>query len=304
MNTAKPNWWATGAFITLSVLSVVITGGIIWVMTLLVQKENISLFRPEITLPIMIVASLAVLVTILAILSAVMGALGVSDSSNALGMPEGSIRAVIALSLILIFIVSALYLYNSIEYTGDLSKGLPEAQFNTLLEQQPDKVVYFVARKDGETTVYDVKLRTEVGETSRNFATQILTIVGTLVGAVSGFYFGNKSLTTARGISVISSQPSITSVQPSEVLVDDKEPKAQPLKVFGAHFISVSVVKLKRENETDILATTFRPVNDKQIECTFDLAGKSAGKWTLCIINADGGEVEFKNLLVLTSKTA
>ena len=192
MNTAKPNWVATGAFITLSVLSVVITGGIIWVMTLLVQKENISLFRPEITLPIMIVASLAVLVTILAILSAVMGALGVSDSSNALGMPEGSIRAVIALSLILIFIVSALYLYNSIEYTGDLSKGLPEAQFNTLLEQQPDKVVYFVARKDGETTVYDVKLRTEVGETSRNFATQILTIVGTLVGAVSGFYFGNN----------------------------------------------------------------------------------------------------------------
>lgn len=304
MKTVKQNWLATGIFIGLSVLSVVITGGIIWIMTWLVRKENERLFMPEITLPIMIVASLAVLVTILAILSAVMGGLGMSDSRYALGMPEGSIRAVIALSLILIFIVSALYLYNAIEYTSDLSQGLPESQFNTLLEQQPERVAYFQARTVGDTTVYDVKLRNEVGETSRNFATQILTIVGTLVGAVSGFYFGNKSLSTARSITAISSQPSITSVEPGAIEVNGEQPKAQTILVFGANLISVAVIKLKRENETDIVATKFRPVSDKQIECTFDLAGKPAGDWTLCIINADGGEVEYKKPLILKSKTA
>lgn len=302
MKTTKQNWWATGIFIGLSVLSVVITGGIIWVMTWLVKPENLILFKPEITLPIMIVASLAVLVMILAILSAVMGGLGMSDSRYALGMPEGSIRAVIALSLILIFIVSALYLYNAIEYSY-LSKGLPESQFNTLIEQQPERIVYFEAKTVGGATVYDVRLRTEVGETSRNFATQILTIVGTLVGAVSGFYFGNKSLTTARNMTAISSQPSITSIEPGVIEVNGEQPKTQTILVFGANLISAAVVKLKRDNETDIVATKFRPVSDKQIECTFDLAGKSAGDWTLCIINADGGEVEYKKPFVLKSKT-
>jgi hypothetical protein len=300
MKTQKQNWFATGIYIGLSLLSVCITGGVAWVMTLLKKGD---LWLPEIALPIMIVASLASLLTMLGILSAIMAALGTSDSRYALGMPEGSIRAVIALSLLLIFIVSALFLYNGIEYSYP-STGLPETQFNALIEKQPERVVSFQAHKEGDVTVYDVRMRTEVGESSRNFATQILTIVGTLVGAVSGFYFGNKSLSTARGITTVSSQPSITSVEPGIIEVSDDQPKAQTILVFGASLISVAVVKLKQENETDIVATKFRPVSDKQIECTFDFAGKPAGDWTLCLVNADGGEVEYKKPFVLKSKTA
>jgi hypothetical protein len=71
--------------------------------------------------------------------------------------------------------------------------------------------------------------------------------------------------------------------------------------LFGANLNSAAVVKLKREGEIDIVAVKFHPVSDKRIDSTFDLAGKSAGEWTLSLVNEDGGEVEYTKSVTLKS---
>src|SRR5262245_35879414 len=65
--------------------------------------------RPEIILPLLVITGVVALLATLAITAATFGLFDISDKSQALGLPAGSIQAVIALGLILIFAVVALY---------------------------------------------------------------------------------------------------------------------------------------------------------------------------------------------------
>ena len=83
-----------------------------------------------------------------------------TDRNSPLGLPEGSIRAVIALSLIIIFAIMAIYFYNDVA-------GRPV---------------------------------TDTSETAQDLAQQVITTVSTLVVAVAGFYFGTSAVKTAQGV--------------------------------------------------------------------------------------------------------
>ncbi|GAF90533.1 unnamed protein product, partial [marine sediment metagenome] len=97
------------------------------------------------------VVSLLIILTLIAIAFA---ALGLTEKGQALSLPRGSIRAIIALSLIIIYMITGIFLYKEI------------------------------------SIVTDPPLSTE----AIRFAQQILTTMSTLVVAVSGFYFGSKSV--------------------------------------------------------------------------------------------------------------
>jgi uncharacterized membrane protein (DUF485 family) len=62
-------------------------------------------------LTVLALGGVLALISILALVAATFSALNLTDSSQALGLPEGTIRAVIALSLIMIFVISALFLF-------------------------------------------------------------------------------------------------------------------------------------------------------------------------------------------------
>jgi hypothetical protein len=79
--------------------------------------------KSEIAMALVIVIALATLMILLFIVSSSFSFLGLSDSKQALGLPEGSIRAVIALVLILIFIIFGLYLFRLVS-TGFYSQAL------------------------------------------------------------------------------------------------------------------------------------------------------------------------------------
>ena len=56
--------------------------------------------------------------------SVAVGHFGLSDKSQALALPEGSIRAVIALSLVIIFAILTVFLYGTLASGTQLSGGV------------------------------------------------------------------------------------------------------------------------------------------------------------------------------------
>jgi hypothetical protein len=159
---------------------------------------------------------------------------GVPSSTGALGLPDGSIQAVIALALILIFALFGVYLHGRAGMTETRrSFCLTSAQ----LEVIPDGTVVRVtskrwrrgslctepppqarvtraprnatprqrrrarqatrrsARQAARNTVVRYNVAIAVANTERqNITTQLLSTVGTLVVAVAGFYFGSKAV--------------------------------------------------------------------------------------------------------------
>jgi hypothetical protein len=147
--------------------------GLLVVMTFIVLATGASLIwlgartnrfedlRPAVALPLLLLVGLGSLLLLITVIVAVLDGFGLTDKRHAFGLPDGSMQAIIALSLILIFIISSLYLYNSLpQQVAKVDKDLAQSRFE--------------------------------------LAQQLLTTVGTLAVAVAGFYFGTRSVESAR----------------------------------------------------------------------------------------------------------
>lgn len=119
---------------------------------------------PEVMLTLILITGVAGLVACLSVVSVILSSLNLSNPKQALGLPKGSVRAMIALILIIIFAILSLHLYGNLGYR----RSEQDRSFIPPTEQQ------------------------------ERFAQQILTTISTLVVAVSAFYFGSRSVETAR----------------------------------------------------------------------------------------------------------
>jgi hypothetical protein len=149
-----------GTFLTLSVVLVISTGLALayigW------DEERFGTIRPAVALPLLLLVGVGSLLILITGITAVLDRYGLTDREHAFGLPDGTMQAIIAISLVLIFVIASLYLYSSLP-TGAIEAADAEAAQNR-----------------------------------REFAQQLLTTVGTLAVAVAGFYFGTRSVTSAR----------------------------------------------------------------------------------------------------------
>lgn len=156
------------------------------------RRLGLSGARPEILLPLLLVGGLIALVTSLMILVAAFRLFGLTNTTKPFGVPEGTLQAIIALSLILIFAISSLYLRGTFTpqsaTLSDLtSKEAAQIPINQILERR------IVSQNPLR---YEVQRQLPIDQDAKDFSNQLLTILGTLVGAVAGFYFGAKSVET------------------------------------------------------------------------------------------------------------
>lgn len=107
----------------------------------------------SIGLPLIVIVGVIVLLIVISLVAFVFSVLGLASAKEALGLPDGSVRAIIALMLLVLFAILSLYLYNSVS----------------------------TAAKD--SPAIDV-------------AKQLITLLGTLVTAVSSFYFGTNAVSS------------------------------------------------------------------------------------------------------------
>lgn len=150
---------------------------------------------PEFFLPALLVASVAGLIIALTVVAVVLSALGLGDRRQALGLPEGSVRALIALSLILIFAIIAIYLFRSLTpyYTKIVVDNATQYQ---LVQPSEDQV---------------------------KFGQQILTTIATLVVAVAGFYFGTRAVQVAQHVPEVASLKILRPTDPATLEKAEKK---------------------------------------------------------------------------------
>jgi hypothetical protein len=90
-------------------------GIVVLIVLIIVYLVGFTNFRPtEAILGLTIVLGLSVLVLMLFIMAAGFKVLGLDDSNQAVGLPAGTIRAMIALLLILIWAIVSIFLFTSI----------------------------------------------------------------------------------------------------------------------------------------------------------------------------------------------
>jgi hypothetical protein len=151
---------------------------------------------------VLLIAGFVTVTLILYTGTVVMTVLGMRTPSEALGMPAGSIRALIAMVLILIFaIIGVVVLKQSSVSEVYTSNGLTQNQIDAIragggvvLEQDLMSPQPSLSGTASPEPRYVAQIRAPLTPESHDFALQLLTTVSTLVVAVAGFYFGSKNL--------------------------------------------------------------------------------------------------------------
>jgi hypothetical protein len=180
-----------------------------------------------VSMGVMVVAAIATLLSVLFTLTAGFSAMGLADKAQPLGLPEGSIRAMIALVLIIVFILFGIHLFNNSSaetstYLGE--RRAPLADSSNV--KPPNRLVYY---RSSDTT-FSVWLFAPVSDEAKRLAQQLITTVGTLVVAVAGFYFGSSATSGALTGAAVP-PPSDQSVAGTAALelLKSKEPDEPPL---------------------------------------------------------------------------
>jgi hypothetical protein len=156
-----------------------------------------AVLTPEIALPFLLLAGAVLFIGALALLAGMFRRLKLSEAGQPLALPEGSVRALLALILVFLFFVAALFLFGAINSQG------PDRHLRasgSRYEQIPtDQIVNVTPIPTTSPTEYDVTVKSRPNEASSDIAKQLITVLGTLVTAIAAFYFGaNTTLAAAR----------------------------------------------------------------------------------------------------------
>lgn len=178
----------------------VVTVVILWCLSRIVVFLDEHDAGPQATLAVNFVAAVVLLVLVLCTLAIVFNRLELSDPSRAMGLPEGSVRAVIALLLIMLFFLATMFLFSSSQNRTDatMQRSLQGISAERLSGIPTDEILTLTT-SEAMPTLYDVTLtqRPINTPTSNDIAKQLVTLLGTLVTAVAAFYFGANSVAAA-----------------------------------------------------------------------------------------------------------
>jgi hypothetical protein len=251
---------------------------------------------PEIGLTILLVTGLTGLVTLLVLAVVIFRALGISDSTRAFGLPEGTIRAMLAIGLILIFSMVSVFLYYQ-------SKQVDSSKIESITEEQlagiPASQIISISTNSDNSSRYDVIIKLD-NQVSNDIAKTLLTTVGTLAVAVAGFYFGTQSVAAARG-AMNSPEPVIRNIDTNEV--DRSESKSKNIEISGKNFQSLKTVSFTKGSRTIQLeeVTSSNSIIRGKFTIPKDLKDDDIGKYRITV-STDGGEDSLDDKFEITNK--
>src|SRR6266403_1971597 len=115
-NETDVRWWnrCCGFHPTLAFLTVgggVLLAAFVISAMVLFEKRNIG---PELKLPLVVVLGVVVLLIAIGLLVFRFSHLKLASREQALALPDGSVRAIIALMLLVLFTIVGIFLYNSV----------------------------------------------------------------------------------------------------------------------------------------------------------------------------------------------
>lgn len=177
-------------------------------------------------------SALLVLLTLVAWISRVMDG---TANRGALNLPNGSISAVIALLLLLLFAFSSIYLFSQLsksESRGAESTGVSESTLAGFPSERVISVnVAEAGAADGTGRTYDVVLAPASGA-STDFAETIFATLSTVVIAIVGFYFGQRAATS--GVQAVQDLQANAELTRSKIEREKQELKTKLEPIAGA----------------------------------------------------------------------
>lgn len=113
----------------------------------------------------------------------------------ALGLPPGSVRARLALTLTMLYAIGSLAIFWAMAHPQErILTDYPEDRYLALPVDQVDGAL----RNPGEPATYTVTLRGRLPEGAQAVGQGVVTVLGTLVTAVAAFYFGSSTATSGQ----------------------------------------------------------------------------------------------------------
>jgi hypothetical protein len=208
-----------------------IAGTILLIAAFVIYAKGFPGLESDATrLSAIVLVGLALTVVFMAILVIIYSVLGVENKDQALGLPEGSVRALLAFSLVLIFVCLATFLFSALNEKGCTNCGktltrVNDAQLsdlkanfivaaeqardgngNLLYEQVPGPTPGASLINDLKHPLYSVTYYPKQSTEAADFAKQIFTTLATIFVSVISFYFGSSVTASANKAGVIAAQ--------------------------------------------------------------------------------------------------
>jgi hypothetical protein len=212
---------------------VISTGALLWIVWGISDRQDASS-----AITPLVVGGAVVLVAVMALVAVVYNFVGLSDQKQAMGLPDGSIRSVLALLILVIFAILAVFLYDGLSSAGSTTteRGLTETELMTFIAQHPNapNLTITVASTKPATATnaaatnaptnaagaaaagpaspprYDVTYG-GANTAATDFAKQLMAAIEALLTTVIGFYFGAKTANTAAAQAATTAQQATTS---------------------------------------------------------------------------------------------
>ena len=253
-------------------------------------------------LPFLVMIGVVSLLGVLAAMAIAFKTMHLANQTQALGLPEGSVRAVIALSLILIFAVVTVYLFSDLSNCKSVvevdKSGKPvktvsaPVSTSTVVTNTAGTTTTTVTTNDPNKPLPVSDEQKARAAASQDFAKQLLIMLGTLITSLTSFYFGSN--TPATGTSRPPA-PKLTGIDP-QTLAASSLP--QPIKVQGTGLQAVDSVTL-REAKGATVAGVIASLADTLLTVTVP-TGTTAGTWSVVIKTKDGLEAAAPISLTIT----
>jgi hypothetical protein len=260
-------------------------------------------------LPLILIAGLTVLLIVIGLVTFTFSVVGLSNPGEALGLPDGSVRAIIALMLLVLFSIMSIFLYNSIQsrqlqtLSHITQRGVEDLRSHAMVVlQQPENPPSGPTQTGGPGTggppsnppqtgvtgtggttaepLYTVTFREQNGPAD-DIAKQLIVMLGTLVTAVASFYFGSASVASAtaavRGQTLW--RPVVTTISPNPI-APTGDPQA--LSIAGSNLGGVSKLHLEQKGKPDIDAKLIK-VTDASLAAQIAIPKDRTGKWDVVV---------------------
>lgn len=125
-------------------------------------------------------SAILLLIYMLSIFSYGFGGEKITVTDHAFGLPKGTIRAVLALGALVIFVGMAVFLLESLSPERFVSNTKPEMLAGGYLSYQDENDLWHTILGEGDA------------ETRNTLVTQIFTAISTLLASIAAFYFGAR----------------------------------------------------------------------------------------------------------------
>jgi hypothetical protein len=295
---------------------------------LIQAPETTGTQAPEFLLTMLVILGAIALLAVLVLMAAGFAALNLTYPKEAIALPPGTVRALIALLLITLFTITAVFTLNQFLSRDtariEMVPGLTQAMVDQIppenirairpvegtgrfdvdrVETMPNVTQESITQIPGEELIairpmLEVERLFEpvgLSEGTRTIAQQILTTVGTLVVAIASFYFGARSVEHAsQALTPGMQEPAgPLGAQVHRIDTDPESPKPGDTVNIVIHGSSLgSIQSVRFVHETSQIYLEKVTASSNSISGELRLGSEAPpGSWDLIIVLQSGTEL-------------